>query len=759
MNRIATRPVLLNLLTVAVTVVVVSLVLVAGRGGVEPIVELVVGQPSPQEFVATSFVEITDKAETDAQRVLARINTKSVFARSAIVESAQQVSVDALFDEIETVAPDIVFPPDVTTTTTEPPAEEATTTATTVVEEGSTTSTSITTTTTIAPTTTTTTEPPPDVVEQTEVVAAKFRTFEDAITILVRLHNADIERTIVGESQGFLIRVKGAVDRSLDQAFQAEIRSQLDLTDARNEILEDPPVLFITGQTDEERRDTSFAIARIVEGSLVVNFFVDDDATAAAEQEAIDAVEETVIQFFPGVPIVGLSEPITEVQLEAINMLRLNVVEVGADRVAVALLGAIAVVLAAFFLWRLAPTQWSKPKHFALLGILLVLAAAASRVPGVVTGDEIALGFLLPAMMFGYMAAILYDPRTAVLMALPMATFTAVSTGDVALTLYAAVATVVPVAFVSAASSRRDLRLAIALATVVLSPIGFATSWLFYGIEHRWQGALFAFLGGVGAGLVAQGLVSFFETLFRVTTTLTLLDLTDRNHPALRLIEEKAPGTFNHSILVGTLAGRAAREIGANALLAQAAAYYHDLGKTENPRFFIENQFGVSNPHDRLDPVASAAIIRRHVSDGLRLAREYRLPDEIVDAIRMHHGSGLMRYFYHEAIAADENVDPALFRHEGVKPRRKELAILMICDAIEGASRAAATQQDPTEDSLTALVDTIVGEKLDDGQLEESDLTFGELTRVKRAIVEALVGYYHTRVPYPGFPGNPAEST
>ncbi|MCH8986494.1 MAG: hypothetical protein IIB04_07780, partial [Acidobacteria bacterium] len=166
MNRIATRPVLLNLLTVAVTVVVVSLVLVAGRGGVEPIVELVVGQPSPQEFVATSFVEITDKAETDAQRVLARINTKSVFARSAIVESAQQVSVDALFDEIETVAPDIVFPPDVTTTTTEPPAEEATTTATTVVEEGSTTSTSITTTTTIAPTTTTTTEPPPDVVEQ-----------------------------------------------------------------------------------------------------------------------------------------------------------------------------------------------------------------------------------------------------------------------------------------------------------------------------------------------------------------------------------------------------------------------------------------------------------------------------------------------------------------------------------------------------------------------------------------------------------------
>jgi hypothetical protein len=238
-----------------------------------------------------------------------------------------------------------------------------------------------------------------------------------------------------------------------------------------------------------------------------------------------------------------------------------------------------------------------------------------------------------------------------------------------------------------------------------------------------------------------------------------LLDLVDRNHPALRLIEEKAPGTFNHSILVGTLAGKAAREIGAEPLLAQAAAFYHDLGKTEDPMYFIENQFSITNPHDHLDPVESCKIIRSHVTDGLRLARQYRLPSEISAGIRCHHGTGLMRYFYHQALEVDPDADPQLFRHHGEKPKRKELAILMISDAVEGAARAHAQQQDPTQESITKVVDAVVGEKLDDGQLDESDLTFGDLTKVKTAIVEALVGYYHTRVPYPGFPGPRAESS
>ncbi len=151
----------------------------------------------------------------------------------------------------------------------------------------------------------------------------------------------------------------------------------------------------------------------------------------------------------------------------------------------------------------------------------------------------------------------------------------------------------------------------------------------------------------------------------------------------------------------------------------------------------------------------SAEIVRRHVADGLVLARRYRIPPDVAEAVEQHHGTGLMRYFYHKALETDPSVDPALFRHTGVKPQRREMAILMISDAVEGATRALAQHEDPTPESLRKVVDSVVGEKLDDGQFDESDLTFGDLTRVKDALVAALVGYYHTRIPYPGFPGTP----
>jgi len=252
---------------------------------------------------------------------------------------------------------------------------------------------------------------------------------------------------------------------------------------------------------------------------------------------------------------------------------------------------------------------------------------------------------------------------------------------------------------------------------------------------------------------VSLGLVSFLENAFGITTSLGLLDLLDRNHPALRLIEEQAPGTFNHSMLVGALAGRAARAIEADPLLAQSAAWYHDLGKTEHPQYFVENQFGVSNPHDALAPAESAQIIRSHVTDGLKLAKRYGIPRDVADGIRMHHGTSLMRYFYHLARETDPDVDPALYRHFGAKPQAKEMAIVMLSDATEAAARAYSQEEDPSAEGLQRVVETVVGEKVDDGQLDASALTFGDLTTIKAELVLALMGYYHARVPYPGFPG------
>ncbi|MEA3503421.1 MAG: HDIG domain-containing protein, partial [Actinomycetota bacterium] len=514
------------------------------------------------------------------------------------------------------------------------------------------------------------------------------------------------------------------------------------------------PPIFVAGLPREEQPMAREAIAQVVGFSLQANLRVDNDATAAEREARAEAVEPVTVVYRAGDTIVDEGEPITSIEFEAIQQLGLYRPEVtgGTSRVAMALFGVLAVLLAAFFLWRIAPAQWSQPRHMALLGILLVLAALMSRLPAIIAVDNRALGYLLPAAAIGFLAAILFDPRTAVVLAIPMAGFTALSTVDIAFTVYAGIATVVPVAFVSRLSSRRQLRVAVLLSALTVAPVAASLEWVF-GDGNIAMSAVWAFAGAVIAGLIAIGLVSFLESAFGVTTALGLLDLLDRNHPALRLIEEQAPGTFNHSMLVGALAGRAARAIDADPLLAQAAAWYHDLGKVMLPQYFVENQFGVSNPHDTLPPEESAQIIRSHVTEGLKLAKKYRLPGDVTDGIRMHHGTSLMRYFYHRALETDPDVDPNLFRHHGVKPRQKEMAIVMISDATEAAARAYAHNEDPTASGLKNVVEMVVTEKVDDGQLDESQLTFGDLTKIKVELVRALMGYYHARVPYPGFPG------
>ncbi|MEX0797662.1 MAG: HDIG domain-containing metalloprotein, partial [Acidimicrobiia bacterium] len=199
----------------------------------------------------------------------------------------------------------------------------------------------------------------------------------------------------------------------------------------------------------------------------------------------------------------------------------------------------------------------------------------------------------------------------------------------------------------------------------------------------------------------------------------------------------------------------AARAINANALLARAMAYYHDLGKTENPTYFIENQFGGANPHDMLSPKESAEIIRRHVSDGVALARQYKIPSDVTMGIVSHHGDGIMRYFYEKAKSQENGeVDPADFRHVGHKPRTAESAIVMLADSLEAACRAVFQTEEPSPQAIEKVVDRVVNEKMDDGQLGESPLTLSDITKIRAAFLESLIGHYHQRIAYPNFPGS-----
>ena len=745
------RSALINTGILFVTVMLVSVILSAGRdtGGVIP-VELAVGEPAPQTFIANRSTDpIEDPAATEVQREIARNSVDTVYTNDNDATLTVIREVNSFFVDLKEVTIDeSLIPPEEPTTTST--TIEATTSST---EPGQTTS-STTTTTTEPPTTTTTTLPRRTLEEQIELLDISHPTLTRAIPSFVELYNSDLDRIAEGEDSVFPAVEQKSLETVNDE-LQAGIKPT-ELTERRDLYLNPltRPPLFVVGLPNDEQATAREGIAQLVGNSLQANLRVDNAATEALREEQAAAVQPVTVVYRNGDTIVKQGELISSIELQAIQQLDLYQPEAtgGTSRVAIALLGVLAILLAAFFLWRIAPAQWTQPRHMAVLGILLVMSALMSRIPELIASDNSSLGYLLPAVAIGFLAAILFDPRTAVVLSIPMAGFTAASTGDIAYTVYAGIATVVPVAFVSRVSSRRQLRVAVLLSAITVAPVAATLEWVF-GTGNIALSALWAFVGALIAGLISLGLVSFFETAFGITTSLGLLDLLDRNHPALRLIEEQAPGTFNHAMLVGALAGRAARAIDADPLLAQAAAWYHDLGKVTLPQYFVENQFGVSNPHDTLPPEESAQIIRSHVTEGLKLAKRYRLPGDVTDGIRMHHGTSLMRYFYHRALEADPDVDPDLFRHHGVKPVQKEVAIVMISDATEAAARAYARTEDPTAAGLKNVVDSIVAEKVDDGQLDHSQLTFGDLTRIKSELVAALMGYYHTRVPYPGFPG------
>ncbi len=745
------RSALINTGILFVTIMLVAVILSAGRdtGGTVPI-ELAVGEPAPETFIANRSTDpIEDVEATEAQRDLARRSVETVYTDDTDATLTVLREVNSFFVDLKEVAIDeSLIPPEESSTTSTTVAETTSST-----EPGETTS-STTTTTTEPPTTTTTTLPRRTLEDQIDLLSIAHPTLTSSIPSFVELYNNDLDRVAEGEDAVFPAVEQKSLETVNDE-LQAGIKPS-ELTE-RQDLYLNPltrPPLFVVGLPIEEQSMAREAIAQLVGFSLQANLRADNDATEALREEMAAEVEPETITYRAGDTIVEVGDPITSIEFQAIQQLGLYQPEAegGTPRTAIALLGVLAVLLAAFFLWRIAPAQWTQPRHMAVLAILLVMSALMSRLPELIATDNRALGYLLPAAAIGFLAAILFDPRTAVVLAIPMAGFTAASTGDLGYTVYAGIATVVPVAFVSRVSSRRQLRVAVLLSAITVAPVAATVEWVF-GDGNIAMSAVWAFVGALIAGLISLGLVSFFETAFGITTSLGLLDLLDRNHPALRLIEEQAPGTFNHSMLVGALAGRAARAIDADPLLAQAAAWYHDLGKVTLPQYFVENQFGVSNPHDDLPAEESAQIIRSHVTEGLKLAKRYRLPGDVTDAIRMHHGTSLMRYFYHRALEVDPDVDPELFRHHGVKPVQKEVAIVMVSDATEAAARAYSRTEDPTASGLKNVVETVVNEKVDDGQLDESQLTFGDLTRIKAELVRALMGYYHARVPYPGFPG------
>ena len=275
-------------------------------------------------------------------------------------------------------------------------------------------------------------------------------------------------------------------------------------------------------------------------------------------------------------------------------------------------------------------------------------------------------------------------------------------------------------------------------------------------LNYFLMNSLWGITNSLFCSIMVMFLLPIFESLFDLTTDFTLMELSDLNRPLLKRLILEAPGTYHHSLMVGNMVEAVAEEIGANSLVARVGAYYHDIGKLSKPEYFFENKGDSSNKHEKLTPTMSALILVSHVKEGVELAKKEKLPRVVIDAIREHHGTTVMAYFYQKALEYDShdsvNIDD--FRYPGPRPRSKETALIMLADSAEAAVRSL---KEPTAPRIRSIVEKIVTSRMNDGELDESGLTLNDIAIIREKFIKILTSVFHPRISYPDQEGEDSK--
>ncbi|HOA24239.1 MAG: HDIG domain-containing metalloprotein [Aggregatilineales bacterium] len=514
----------------------------------------------------------------------------------------------------------------------------------------------------------------------------------------------------------------------------AEVRSRLELK--------------VSPELQESLIPTAVSIASDL---IVPNSVLNAAATEQARREAIQAVEPVERTYREGEIVVRAGERLTETEIEALQALGLTTRRLTwRDIASAVLVSIVSVVLLAVYLGIYRRT-WFGDSGWMLLIILLLLAfltAGQIMIPG---GGQAA--YLFPAAAPVLALTALVGVEFASLMAIVLALLVGyLSGGSLELVTFAAVSSLM-----AAGSLRRTTRLNAYFLAGLAAAVGGAAVLLVFQLPGNPQPAEIAPLLLLAAinGLLSTGLALIIlfvvGNVTGITTPLKLIDLLRPDHPLQRRLQQEALGTYQHTLSVANLAEAAAEAIGADSLLTRVGTLYHDIGKIRNPGFFVENRTeGAPDPHDGLSPLASARIIRAHVTDGLDLARRYRLPPRVVEFIAEHHGTMPVMYFLHkaqeEAQKSGHEIDERAFYYDGPAPRSRETAILMLADGCESATRA---NRPTTGEEIEEIVARIIQQRLDYKQLDDSNLTLTDIKKIQESITRTLKGMYHPRVRYP----------
>jgi len=364
--------------------------------------------------------------------------------------------------------------------------------------------------------------------------------------------------------------------------------------------------------------------------------------------------------------------------------------------------------------------------------------------------DSVLFGIPIPAGAM--LVSLLFDFHTAITFSFTVSLLTGLWLHDASYTIYAFVGSITA-AFGVIGCKKRSGILKAGGYVIVLNTVTVIILLLFNGELFTTKAPpsiLFSALGGMNVAAIVSLLLPAIEYVFKVTTDISLLELLDLNQPIMKNLMVTAPGTYHHSVIVGNLVESAAEAVGVNPLLARVSAYYHDIGKIKMPDYFVENQGGSASKHEKLTPHMSSLIITNHVKEGVELARQYKLPEPIIDIIEQHHGTMLVSYFFQKAKEKGENgaLTEEDYKYHGPKPQSRVAALVMMADAVEAASRVLT---DPTSARIASLVDRIINHIFLEGQLDECELTLKDIHEVKRRFTYILTGIFHKRIDYPGF--------
>lgn len=535
------------------------------------------------------------------------------------------------------------------------------------------------------------------------------------------------------------------VEETLSQPIRKE-----NVTNARNEL---DSKIREHNAIPQDLADAFVTIGRV---AIVENEKLDEDKTNELIQQAREEVEPTRI--LQGQIIVQEGELVDREVYRQLELLGMTNNKTSFKPIVGLTIFILLQMTFLFFLFDRSKTEVQKKRKEVLVTVIIYLISIILMELISLLSDsfDVAIAFLYPTALTTMLVSLLASHRAASLLTLLTAAsagiifhegYSAVLQMDIA--LYILLGGFSSIFFLRNMQNRSDILKACTVVAIV--NLTFMTFYLLmtqfnYGAFELLYYGVAAVVSGILSGALTMGLLPFFESAFGILSTMKLIELSNPNHPLLKKILTETPGTYHHSIMVANLAEAACEAIGADGLLARVGCYFHDIGKTKRPAFFVENQMSGINPHDSLPPERSAEIIIAHTTDGAELLRKHKMPQEIIDIALQHHGTSKLKYFFHKAKEQGEIEDESIYRYPGPKPQTKEAAVISIADSVEAAVRS---MKQPTAEKIRNLVQSIIKGRVDEGQFDECDISIKELKKIEEVLCETLNGTFHSRIEYP----------